>query len=194
MLDPNKEITAANLRAFLAAYSAGSLLPQAGGPVQTITVTHALTYVPPSQLEAYEPNPWETCINCILCPITCPLMCAFNCCLVRRGVCVAASQAVALTRMLAPGMLHLLGAGRGGGRVGHVIRRAAVQAARLMTLTTQSLYRKPRPYINTVKGSPRAQAVAAGGAAAAAAAPSSCVGSLASCISCACSLSTVSGL
>lgn len=59
VLDAAKELNAANLRAFLAAYAAGSLLPQAAGPVQTITVTVALTHVPAGGADDVDVNPWE---------------------------------------------------------------------------------------------------------------------------------------
>jgi len=93
VLDAAKELNAANLRAFMAAYAAGTLLPLASGPVQTITVTAALTHVPAGGADEEEVNPWEVALNCILCPITCPLMCAFKCCL---GCCMLTALGAAV--------------------------------------------------------------------------------------------------
>jgi hypothetical protein len=97
VMDAQKEINASTLRAFMASYAAGALLPQAGGPVQTITVTAALAHAPHGGGWGgdgeEEPNPWETLINCICCPITCPLMCAFQCCL---GCCMLTALGAAM--------------------------------------------------------------------------------------------------
>jgi hypothetical protein len=101
VMDGAKELNAANLRAFMAAYAAGSLLPQASGPVQTITVTAALTHVPAGGADDEDVNPWEVALNCILCPITCPIMCCFRCCL---GCCMltALGAAVGASNMSGP--------------------------------------------------------------------------------------------
>ena len=101
VMDAAKELNAANLRAFMAAYAAGSLLPQASGPVQTITVTAALTHVPAGGADDEDVNPWEVALNCILCPITCPIMCCFRCCL---GCCMltALGAAVGASNMSGP--------------------------------------------------------------------------------------------
>lgn len=89
--DGGKELSAANLRAFLAAYSGGTLLPLQGAPMPTLTVLSALSHVPPGSLE--EINPWEAALQCILCPVTCPLLCAFNCCL---GCCMLGALGAAM--------------------------------------------------------------------------------------------------
>jgi nucleoredoxin len=94
VMDATKELNAASLRAFMASYASGALSPQAGGPVQTITVAAALAHAPACGADGDEEiNPWEAVVNCICCPITCPLICAFRCCL---GCCMLTALGAAM--------------------------------------------------------------------------------------------------
>ena len=73
------DMSYANLAAFEAAFRAGKLVPQKGGALETLTVVGMMNRPAGGGDENMEDvNPWLVGLQCLLCPLTCPLLCCFR--------------------------------------------------------------------------------------------------------------------